>query len=250
MMKKAQVVLLPTQVSEPTYTEGYIVKCIQEWEPIGEASVPVGTLSISKNDSPFVLEFYEAQHLYFIVNEVPQINDGYITTDTHDLLQCTGIDEYVHSGSTQSPKHLCKKVVATTNANIWDLKGDGMRFTHIGIAKIPIDFTEAYIREQGAITEIMLKYDKFICDQSDPKFEGVGEGYMLNRGYVEYGYYSQLKLRPNGTVIIHPVKQKTYTRDEVKQMLGNYGTDVAMAVINKLPIPYYGDWMDKRYPEV
>lgn len=222
MTKKVQVLVLSTE------NKTHLLRNTYKFTP--EHGNPWEYRSQILEDAPN--RGYEFNHLYFTIKE--EIGeDKYCYNYRRNTIEFTRIMKDTCEWA------FCNKIVATTNPDLWK-----------SVAKIPTDFLEAYIREQGKITEVLLEYDKFMCNPSDPKSEGMGEGYMLGRGYVEHGYYTELKLRPNGTVIIHPVKQKTYTREEVRAMLSEYGADVASGFLfNKDNTPAVDAWLAKYYPE-
>lgn len=59
LQEKAQVHMLPTTVKDtPNNTKGLLVKCIKQQPRIGEEPVEVGTITISKNWSEKVLEYW------------------------------------------------------------------------------------------------------------------------------------------------------------------------------------------------
>lgn len=92
----------------------------------------------------------------------------------------------------------CKKIVATTDVKITsDYSTSGTTF----VASIPESFIQAYIKaynEGKPITEVDLEREQ------------------LQQMDAEAKYFTQLKLRPNNTVIIH--QSKMYSKEEVEKL--------------------------------
>ena len=113
-----------------------------------------------------------------------------------------------------------KKIIATTNPDLWYSnertnrgnyemlsKEDGINkanFKPTGIAKIDTTFIEAYVKEQGKIDKVLVEYES--------AWEG-GEPVVME-GTVNFNDLYELKLKPNGSVIVHPVKEKMYSKEE------------------------------------
>jgi hypothetical protein len=156
---------------------------------------------------------YKPQHLYFTtMDEITPSDKGvwFVIGDSEGGTDTIfGIDQY---NGGEIP-HGYAKIVATTNKELWysnertdrgkfeklsfEEGMDKANFKATSVGRIPTDFIEAYVREQGRIKEVLLEYieEEF----NDPT-----------------GKYAELKLRPNGTVIIHPVKERMLSRDEVE----------------------------------
>lgn len=89
-----------------------------------------------------------------------------------------------------------------------------------GIPRISTDFIEAYVKEQGAIKEVLLEVETDIITEPTVIDDNPASKCL--------GIEKKLKLRSNGTCIIHPVKQKMYTRAEV------------LSIINRSRLGYQG----------
>lgn len=227
MMKKAQVVMLPTEKSSHLYksSEGFLY------------FLDVATLAIDVKG--------KNQQLYLTTDDEIKEGDWVITQAGH-LRQCTHTrpqgDKYIclYSDNLVLTTH-CRKIVATNNPDLLynkhiDCNGQGCdECNKLVVAKIPIYFIEAYVREQGKIKEMMLEYEH------QYQFD-LGNGIMQNTDNVSGYGYDRLKLRSNGTVIIHPVKERKYTREEFRHA-------VRQAWIMSNGIVKFEEWFDQNYPE-
>lgn len=66
----------------------------------------------------------------------------------------------------------------------------------------------------------------------------------------------KLKLKPNGSVIVHPVKEKMYTREEFKKAIWNFGCELWIEEYGENPneektnmTEIFNNWFNKNYPE-
>ena len=100
-----------------------------------------------------------------------------------------------------------KKIIATTNPDFWQIYGPDRG---PAIPKIDTTFIEVYIREEGKIDTVLLEY-KDIGGE-----EWMGDDH---NGEPFWNEILQLKLKPNGSVTVHPVKEKMYTKEEVTIVL-------------------------------
>ena len=152
------------------------------------------------------------QHLYLISDDEIKEGDWYIATDIKSVIQCNKVTTYIHGGSTQSPKDLAKKIIATTDISINDsVEPKNREFVKAYnqlLPQIPESFIQAYIKaynEGKPITEVDLEYKL--------------DNYNLkgNKRIITP------KTRPDNTVIVHQAKM--YTRDEVEKLLGKILAD-------------------------
>ncbi len=191
-----------------------------------EALAPIGVFQDSKefflrtkSDIPRGI----GHHIYFTtdkgIKEATQI--------FHILSREIGICNTVYgngyscsfpSGTTLCAKHNCKKILACTDrklyGDVWfsiagnppELEGD--------IACIGEEFIQAFVREKGNIKEVLLEIEKVYRDTS----EIIGaDGTLNGLPMVE----QRLKLRSNGTVIIHAEK-KQFTETELYENMQYY----------------------------
>jgi hypothetical protein len=148
-------------------------------------------------------------HLYITSKDLPKRGDWVLCDETGDVFQVHEVGEdclFDKSGKlyyTNTDPFHCKIIVATTNPDLY--KGGVVTNTVTGeasfkVAIIPEDFIQAFVREQG-IWEVELEMEM-----------------SLYKGNGTYGTYIPI-LRSNRTVIIHPVKNRMWTDEQVKDML-------------------------------
>jgi ligand-binding SRPBCC domain-containing protein len=208
------------------------------------------------NNNPWIeqlrLANAETYHLYFTTDEEIKEGDWYISNQAPRL--CVEVRKgnkypYGHrgiDGEMVYDFHTWKtKIVATTNPDLWEKKirmnaamTDYNTRTVVDIPKIPTSFLEAYAQAEGKITEVMLEYDE------------IGEEIDEEENVT---HIHRLKLRNNGTVIIHRVQQKLYTRDEVFDILVKsslpHMDDWDDEHTEQYDIERLRQWFDKNYPE-
>jgi hypothetical protein len=243
MQKLVQVVMLPT---EKTGVVGLI--------NLGTQLILLKNPPYQKNiDRSIAAGTIKPQYLYFTIDEEIKGDDWCLYQDEEDIfIGRMGIapkeaplltnDEGTFLVCDEDSKNL-KKIVATTNPDLWITK----KFSHYsqdlmkvavykdvstGIAKIPTDFIEAYVREQGKITEVMLEY------------EYSREGFPYTPVFCSP---ERLKLRSNGEVIWSPVKERSFTYSEVIDILRGFDSYVSREI--GIAIPDGGSWFIKNYPQ-
>lgn len=188
------------------------------------------------------------QHLYFTTDEEIKEGDWYINLLNNTIekvsknVAANWKSNMSYNNGTRFLRNDYKKIVATTNPELWKSKTDcgcgastyeGCSECLLIIPKIDIPFIEAYIKAYNGdnpIKEVLLEIkDIFPQQLKQPISLGV------------------LKLKSNGSVIIHPVKERMFTRTEVRKILGEifeYG------ISNSHWIPSQIDrWFNKNYPE-
>lgn len=150
---------------------------------------------------PYSNEF-TGQHLYFISDEPIKEGDNIYNTVQKTIFIADKQFMKLIGNSLSTNK----KIIATTNPDLWKilsddkLEGRGIIINkEFGIPKIDTTFIEAYVREQGKIDKVLLEY------------EGI-ERYNVN--VAVDGFIHKLKLKPNGSVTVHPVKEKMYSKEE------------------------------------
>lgn len=232
MKKEHNVVMLPTQKTIIT--------------PFGNNFITMLSLGIGKYIKDLTFQKYmdgmqvpNPQHLYFTANEEPKVGDWAIDGNDELLFiaEIKVASNIVRNGSgITSVLAGCKKVVATTDPELWYERKAyrGSEYIHTENALLPkigLDFVEAYIREYNAgkpITKVMLEYGETRNELDNP------------HRYVPVEF---LKLRENGTVIISEVKEKLYTRDQVQQII-----EQALQYGSEGDIMNFNYWFDKNYP--
>lgn len=165
--------MFPTDVSKRyNCTQGLIVKCVKSWTPIGETPREIDKLSISKNWSKGVLDYYEAQHLYITSDE--EIKEG-----DWRVLSFKNWDEVIETIITNTQfvgGNYCtvseQKIIATTDASLISINEQyfdvnksrkSAVLEQKTLPKIPQQFIEKWIEEYNkgnVITEVMVEYNK------------------------------------------------------------------------------------------
>jgi hypothetical protein len=190
------------------------------------------SLSLIASDHALKLEkafregdaFRKMQHLYFTTDEEIKEGDWFIAANVVEK----ATKELIKLGLSE----LCRKIVATTNPELWGrlcgasdgqfTESNGNRVSKFvgnpeliensGCAKINTSFIEAYIKAYNAgnpIKEVLL-------EQVDNGYEVDMEG----RGGSDVGWMPklELKLKQDGSVIVHLPEEKLYTREELKKI--------------------------------
>jgi hypothetical protein len=232
MMKKAQVVLLPTNQKVKVHS---IVS-----NKTGQLAM-VNPLTI---DDPNKAEHIH-KHLYFTTDDKIEVGDWALSNGAParvTQINRDGIEgEYTVQAIPRFVSNI-KKIVATTNPALWSKNLIGVGIDEVrkgGLPKIGTDFVEAYVREQGKITEVMLEYGcKGYCDRK------------LIGTYCDKSCFPVLKIRDNGTVIIHPVKPKVFTRREVEEIAYlAYVSGISDASMDVGDInPFFDEWFNRNVP--
>lgn len=187
---------------------------------------------------------YKPQHLYITTDEEIKKDNKFITVNPNTTMQgiimtCTGINRFdeimckedLHTERGWHRSNV-RKIVATTNPKLWikdaySCKEEvNIAFEHV-IYRIPQPFIEGYIKaynEDNAITEVLIEQEEVTVKMS----------WMQD---VKYW----LKLDKDGCVVIHPIEEKMYTREEFRKA-------VRQAWIMSNGIVKFDEWFDKNYP--
>lgn len=198
---------------------------------------------------------YKPQHLYFTTDEEIKEGDWYI-----------GGGKVNKANGKYGTLLTDRKIVATTNPELWDIKykfqSEGANsFSHLlpdnGIPKIDTPFIEAYIKaynEGNSIKEVLLEGDyqtairKDGCPFTKQPENGAYMAHDEHGWEILYKEYAvrfenfKLKLKSNGSVIIHPVKERIYTREEFRAA-------VRQAWIYSSGFVKFEEWFNKNYSE-
>ena len=181
---------------------------------------------------------YVPQHLYFTTDE--EIKDGNLYLSDVNNAVCKWTQHY------SATNGYGRKIVATTNPELWKES----KFSHwsqdfvkvsvykdfpTGIAKIDTPFIEAYIKaynEGNPIKEVLLETEEYAIGSY-----GLSDGEPI--------IDTRLKLRPNGSVITHPIKERMYSEEQVRRMLIGFKAtnNVGIARIKEVE-----DYMNAYYP--
>jgi hypothetical protein len=263
--KKHPVVMLPTEKSRlyiyPPDSELYLNFCKED-------------VDINRKGG----EIGKPQHLYILSDEEIKEGDWCLDLSTKSVERA--VLYYLKSYSEDDK---IKKIIATTNSELKVLcKGklkylptngreymfpytcnkcstkylherNGTRYytdkacdNEYNIAQIPTDFIQAYVKaynEGKPIEWVMLEYYRKCCK------DGVHFAYCVEE--CENSDTLYLKLRDDNTVIIHRVKERKYSRQELLNASLSYFDDFmhdwkkngAIDPIKSL------EWFNKNYPE-
>jgi hypothetical protein len=178
-------VMLPTDVSNRyNCTQDLIVKCIKSWTPIEEDEKKVNTLSISKNWSTGVLEYYQPQHLYILSNDKIKEGDwiGYPNLKNWVPVQYLGGD--LTGGE--------KKIIATTDTSLI-IKGEcrirsGRMVEHYptekSLPQIPQIFIKQFINEynkENIVNKGMVEFEQRYDDNGKTSLYAKNWSIKLNQ---------------------------------------------------------------------
>lgn len=239
MKKKHQVVMLPTNIEAPNYTQGHIVKCIKSWTPIGENPKETNKLSISKNWSEDILKHYEAQHLFILSDEEIKAGDwmlhpnkGFKVGDIwNSYINPIKAESHWFSivPSNKAKVHGFKKIIATTNSELW-IENENMYPE--SLPQMLKSFIEYYISEYNKgniITDVDVEY-----------LRGVS---IINE--IQWGNNQlKLKVNPDNTISIYPIKN-SWNREEVIEF-GLKCVILGMDLKNN-PLPRLNEISGKEY---
>jgi hypothetical protein len=167
-------------------------------------------------------EWVQHQHLYVLSNENINTGDWYYDKVYDRIAQNQG-------GPIKYSADLnWRKVIATTNPTLhnfhmdcpsgkyWEDEPHWM-YDDSSKSMIPTlssDFIQAYIKAHNThtpIKEILVEYEEFIN--------------QYNTKGITNDTSVRLKLRPDGTIIIHPIKEEMYTATQVQLLMAEMLSD-------------------------
>lgn len=179
----------------------------------------------------------QAHYLYTTTDEEIKEGDWYI------FFNADGTKEVRKDKNDAHGMCSCQKIVATNNPELWTKKYHSpigsMNFVSKGVAKISESFIPVYIKEYNAgnrIKQVKLEIQRKEIDCPD----GI-------EGCEVYHCIEVLKLRADGSVIIHTFKEKELKKHEVLSMLLK-----AHTYMESISFPTKADlieWFDKTYPQ-
>lgn len=191
---------------------------------------------------------YEYQHLYFTTDE---------KTKQGDIAYDPAMNSWGINGNSWNPNN--KKIVATTNSEIW-YKGEFnealQRKTFGDVPKIDNEFIQSYIDAYNSgkpIEKVLLEKNTPVC-QCDTIDKIIKCPYACNGGEDcnapnpnDDFYGLRLKLNSDGSVVIHPII--SIKEQFKKDMIGAYCKRFEDSK-GKVPISIVLDaidWFDKNY---
>jgi hypothetical protein len=187
-------------------------------EKANEANAPIGKYEDSgklvlrtKNDIPRG----NGYHLYFTAPSIEENKENGEEIKENDWCIIRGKtlmqNRYGVLGSIIGTKDYlskyCQKVIATTNPELWEYEVimDGGKFSKLNVGqpvkgfkkipKIPSDFIEVFVKEQGRIEKVDVEYEEV----------GTGNYGEDSDGGFEYVTH-RLKLNNNGSVKVYKIQ--------------------------------------------
>lgn len=165
-------------------------------------------------------EVLQPQHLYLVSDEEIKIGDwvwdGRLNPQPPDwpIYQVEEDDDIPKEGSPD------RKIESCTNKSL-------------SLPLIPTSFVERWVNEQGKIDKVRVQvYEKGLCEHL---------GYIHPHVMGVTGEDRDKWTHPEGVVIILPIEDKTYSREEVNDILLEWEK---VMPIKGIIIP----WFDKNYP--
>ncbi len=175
------------------------------------------------------------QHLYVLSDERVIKNDTWVLFRDNEILNLQEFD-----GTTIGFRDQCKKIIATTNSELFYYEGNDIRGREYDkqyqLSKISEEFTKEFIHEYNngnVITEVMVEY------------EIIPEGY--EKGKVDYNY--KIKLNSNNTIIINRIKKTKYTREFLESACYESYKEGIKQGTNK-STESFESWFNEIYPKL
>lgn len=157
-----------------------------------------------------------AQHLYLVSEQEIKEGDWYIDLKNPERAWKYYRNDEPWYVEEEGQKNI-RKIIATTDKSL-------------SLPLIPDSFIERWVRWQGDIDKVRLKMEN--------PFENLSP---------EKPPVWQLALDKNDFVIIFPIEDKTYSRDEVKEIRKEYNKYL-IGILNKEVSLPFDEWFDKNYP--
>ena len=165
--------------------------------------------------------FIKPQHLYVTTDE--EIKEGDLCYDKEAKPGWNGIENISKCLRTDKDGYWnkrCKKIIATTDPKLVHVKqkmpsGEVLS----GVFEIPQSFIEEYCKA-GGIDEVLVEYESF-------RKEGEG-GFDELGNVVVCSWLERIpKTYPNNCIIIHPIEEKMYSREEVGRKIKEFVMEYA-----------------------
>ena len=200
------------------------------------------------------------QHLYILSDQEIKEGDWYFYGNRFDEKELNQFKNGIDSTAFLKEQKI-KKIIATTNSELWKIKHDCTcgATTYEGcseclellIPKIPIDFVERYAKEYNKgkqITSVMLEYES-MWKRDDGEISKISE---FNDPNISGRFHIIPKIRSNNTVIISPVEERKYTREEVfefgKLILNTFHSEGrTQNGKDRLPVVKFGEWFERSF---
>lgn len=194
MKKEAQLVLLPTDKTDGTL-----------WKTTN------GQLIHTHVDNEFKQK-YQPFHLYILEESKPKEGD-YCIED----IGGTVFGPYRNGDVVENPK----KIIGTTDpslvinaVDIREVQGQVMQsHYHKELPQLPQSFIEEYCK--NPVEKVMVEYETPV---SPLKMRGSNSGKARMLAIKQAAFGLQPRLTSNNELIIHPIEEKLYTREEVAEL--------------------------------
>lgn len=184
---------------------------------------------------------YQLFYLYFINDE--EIKEGdWVIVDGHvwkHPIQVIKIDDRgVHFKNILiQPVKDCKKIIATTDPKLYDRVWKGMvdgedYYEEVHLPQISQSFIESYCKKP--VDKVIVEYTGGCCGRCN----GIDDECIPNP--------IKLKLTSNNEIIIHPIEEKLYTREEVESILFNYASEEHAVDSSKQEIEAFNRWVEEN----
>jgi len=217
----------------------HLIATDKDYPSLGQLILSKGNNLLGQKGEYSVTDEMIPQHLYFTNSEEIKEGDWHINLLNNSIekasknVAANWKSNMSYNNETRFLRNDYKKIVATTNPELWGLHVEVKEaFYPFGIPKIPQSFISSYIKrynENNSIKEVWLEQSNM-------------DGIMSS---VNKKYHTQLKLTPDGEVIVVPKEEKIYTREELIQACMDFrsaGGDIR----NMRPLDK--EWFDKNYP--
>lgn len=163
------------------------------------------------------------QEIYILSNEEIKIGDwiyhSTLAEDSKIVFQCKSINEVgvISNDGIMYMKLFCKKIIATTNSELHNNVVISFRkeiFDKDKYQSLPRpsdDFIKKYCELNGKIDEVLVQYEEFQFEHYSLDHNGEDDYDENMEIRIDY----KLKVAPDNTITIKPVKEKLYTKEEL-----------------------------------
>lgn len=158
-----------------------------------------GKLDIYYRDklTPQVRDFFP-QHLYITSDEKIKEGDWYYEKEHKRTLQCKTDTQSEIINSWED----CRKIIGTTDNNLFSEEDI---IPHTSLPMIPQSFISEYC-DKGGIETVMVEYKLM----------------SITKGHHNFIHEYELKLSSDNTIIIHPLEEKMYSKEEVETLISDF----------------------------
>lgn len=151
-----------------------------------------------------VIEVRNPHHLYFTTDEEIKDGDWVLQEAKH-----YGEDAQDRVYQVVLSNHYQRKIVATTNPDLYFQPTEMKTWSDDSPNRIPQDFIQYFVEKQGNVKEVMLEYEQ-LCHQT-----GQPCGFPCN-GIENCKKSIYLKFNSDGSVIWSPVEERKYTSQDLE----------------------------------